>query len=231
MCNPRNKQYYEPDSYRIDSCRLPGSVYRDIKYDGGLFCNLICDDKPTMEEKFPLRTRVERLDPSTNMLLAGTVMDIPFPDDLSLDTAPSYTILFNNDTSMSIPLLEMADIIPKTTVDIATSDSQDSLLPPFLRLNSKITYEHDKTYHKGYLQDGMYWFAFKSHVSKRKEDWGINLPNLPTTWVDMCIKARLCIPAGISRIPWNPQEPGFQKKRSYIRSFFVGTSRKSWTDC
>jgi hypothetical protein len=109
--NPRNEQYYKPDSYRINSYRLPGSVYSDIKHGGGLFCTLICDDNPTMEEKYPLRTQVERLDPSTNMLLVGTVMDIPFPDDLSLDTAPSYTILFDNGTSTSIPLLEMADII------------------------------------------------------------------------------------------------------------------------
>jgi hypothetical protein len=126
-----------------------GSVYRNIKYDGSLFCNLICDDNPTMDEKYPPGTRVERLEPSTNMLLAGTVMDIPFPDDLSLDTAPSYTIQFNNGTSMSIPLSEMADIIPKPPVDIATSNSQDSLLPPFLCLNSKITYENNRTYRKG----------------------------------------------------------------------------------
>ncbi len=49
--NPRNKQYYEPDSYHIDSYWLLGSVYCNIKYDGGLFCNLIRDDNPTMEEK------------------------------------------------------------------------------------------------------------------------------------------------------------------------------------
>jgi hypothetical protein len=172
--NPCNKQYYKPDSYPINSYQLLGFVYRNIKYDGGLFCNLICDDNPTMEDKYPPGTRVERLDPSTNMLLAGTVMDIPFPDDLSLDTAPSYTILFNNSTSTSIPLSEMANIIPKPLVDIATSDSQDSLLPPFLCLNSKITYAHNGTYHKGYLglQDGVCLFVFKSHVNKLKEDWG-----------------------------------------------------------
>jgi hypothetical protein len=85
----------------------------------------------------------------------------PFPGDLSLDTALFYTILFNNGISMSIPLLEIADIIPKPPVDIATSNSQDSLLPPFLGLNSKITYEHNRTYHNGYLglQDGVYWFV------------------------------------------------------------------------
>jgi hypothetical protein len=54
----------------------------------------------------------------------------------------SYTILFDNGTSASIPLSEMPTIIPKPPVDIDSSDSQDSLLPPFLWLNSKITYEH-----------------------------------------------------------------------------------------
>jgi hypothetical protein len=48
--NPHNKQYYRPDSYRNDSYWLPGSVYCDINYDGGLFCTLISDDNPTMEE-------------------------------------------------------------------------------------------------------------------------------------------------------------------------------------
>ncbi len=98
-----------------------------------------------------------------------------------------------------IPLLEMADIIPKPPVDIATSDSQYSLIPPFLCLNSKITCTHDGMYHKGYLslQDGVYWFVFKSHVNRCKEDWGINLPNLPTTWVDMCVEG-LLIPGHVS---------------------------------
>ncbi len=93
----------------------------------------------------------------------------------------------------------MADIIPKPPVDIAPSDSQDSLLPQFLWLSSKITYKHNGTYHKGYLglQDGVYCFVFKSHVNKHKEDWGINPPNLPTTWVDMCIKG-LLIPGHVS---------------------------------
>jgi hypothetical protein len=99
LYNPCNKQYYDPDSYHIDSYRRPGSVYCDIKYSGGLFCNFICYDNPTMEEKYPPGTQVERLDPSTNVPLAGIVMDIPFPDDLSLDTVPSYIILFDNGTS------------------------------------------------------------------------------------------------------------------------------------
>ncbi len=51
--NPRNKQYYEPDSYCIYPYRLPSLVDQDIKYDGGLVCTLFRDDNPTMEEKYP----------------------------------------------------------------------------------------------------------------------------------------------------------------------------------
>ena len=184
--NPRTKQYYEPDSYRIDSYRLPALVYPAIRYDGGLFCSLHRDDNPSFEEKYPPGTHVERVDPSTNQLLAGTVMDIPFPTDVSDPNADIfYTVLFDNGTSASVPLSDMSSLVPAPPVDIATDNSQDSLLPPFLRLNSKITYEHDGRYHKGYLgkHDGIFRFVFKSHVNKRKEDWGVDLPHLPVTWV------------------------------------------------
>jgi len=149
--NPRTKRYYEPDSYRLDPYRLPSLVYPSLKYDGGLFCSLLRDENVPMEEPFPPGTRVERLDPSTNMLLAGTVMDIP----LSLDSSgsPSYQILFDNGTSASIPLSEMASSIPAAPRPslVPTDSSQDgltTLLPPFLSVNSRITYEHDGAYHK-----------------------------------------------------------------------------------
>jgi hypothetical protein len=45
--NQRNKHFYDPDSYRIDPDRLPTSVYPNIKYNGGLFCYLLCDKNPT----------------------------------------------------------------------------------------------------------------------------------------------------------------------------------------
>jgi hypothetical protein len=58
--NPRIWQYYEPDSYPINPYHLPASVYADIKYNGGLFCHLLQDNNPHMEEKYPPGTRVER---------------------------------------------------------------------------------------------------------------------------------------------------------------------------
>jgi hypothetical protein len=103
--NPHNKQYYEPDSYRIDSYHLPTSVYPDVKYDGGLFCYLLCNDNLLMEEKYPPGNRVERIDPSTNILVAGTVMDIPISQTTTESSAESsYAILLDNGTTSSVPL-------------------------------------------------------------------------------------------------------------------------------
>ncbi len=106
--NPRNKQYYEPDSYPIDSNHLPRSIYPDLKYDGGLFCSFYRDENPPIKELYPPGTRVERIDPTSHMLLAGTVMDILIsnasPTADSSTSSPWYTILFDNGTSASIPL-------------------------------------------------------------------------------------------------------------------------------
>ncbi len=150
-----------------------------------------------VEELYPPGMRVEQLDPATNMLLVGMVMDIP------LSTAPLgstlYHILFNNGTSASIPFAEMESLIPAPPLPSSTptdspSDGSSSLLPPFLSVNSRITYEHDGAYHKGFLTRkpcGMYQLSFKTHVKKKSEDWGINLPNLPFNWADMCTEGIL----------------------------------------
>ena len=78
--NPRTK-YYKPDSYRLDPYRLPSSVYPSLTYNGGLFYSLYRDANPLMEETYPPGTRVECIDPSSQMLLAGTVIDIPLHSD------------------------------------------------------------------------------------------------------------------------------------------------------
>jgi hypothetical protein len=98
--NPWNKQYYKPDSYHLDTYHLPSLVYLDVKNDGGLFCFLLRDNNPPMEEKYLPSTHVEQVDPFTNMLMAGTVMDIPFSSDVSDSSHnASYTILFEYSTT------------------------------------------------------------------------------------------------------------------------------------
>ncbi len=192
--NPQNKQYYELDSYQLDSYQLPSLVYPDVKYDDGLFCYLLQDDNPLMEEKYSPGTWVERLDPSTNILVAGTVMDTPFSRDV-MDSSytATHTILFDNGKMSSVPLLEIASIIPSPPVWDTVGNNTHALLPPFLQPNLKITYKHESQYHKGFLTicDGIYCFMYKSHKDKCKEDWSITLLNLPQTWLDLCVEGVL----------------------------------------
>ncbi len=112
--NPRTKKYYKPDSYRLDPYQLPSLVYPSLTYNGGLFCLLYRDDNPLMEEKYPPGACVERIEPTTNMLLAGTVMDIPLHSNPY--GSAGYLILFNNGTSASFPLADMASLIPSPPI-------------------------------------------------------------------------------------------------------------------
>jgi hypothetical protein len=182
------KKYYKPDTYCLDPYQLPSLVYPS---HGGLFLLLYRDDNPLIEKKYPPGTLIKRIDPTTNMLLAGTVMDIPLhsdPDGLAM-----YLILFDNGTSASFSLADMASLIPHPPISgdgisIPSSDNDSLVLPPFLQIGSRITYEHKGTYHKGFLacnKCGTYFFSFKTHINKKSEDWGVNIPNLPFTWADL----------------------------------------------
>jgi hypothetical protein len=191
------KQYYEPNSYCLDPYRLSSLVYPSLNYDSGLFCSLFWDENVPVEELYPPGMRIKQLDPATNMLFAGTVMDIP------MLMAPSgsalYHVLFNNGTLASILFAEMESLIPAPPLPSSSptdslADSSSSLLPPFLSVNSRITYEHNGTYHKGFLTQkpcGMYQFSFKTHVKKKSENWGVDLPNIPFNWVDLCTEGIL----------------------------------------
>jgi hypothetical protein len=144
------------------------------------------------------------------MLILGTVMDIPFPIKVSGSSEDStdlpYTILFDDGTTASIPLSQMAGLIPPPPITPSAADGDDSLLPPFLRLNSRITFKHKGQYHKGYLNqtNGVYQFSYKSQVNKRNKDWGVSLPNLPSTWIDICVEGTL-IPGHVSHsFLWSP---------------------------
>jgi hypothetical protein len=121
----------------------------------------------------------------------------------------------------SIPLEQMAGIIPPPPINVDDSVSAASLLPPFLRLNSKITFEHEGQYHKDFLGqcNGIYCFIFKSHVNKRKEDWSVPVPNLPTSWMDLCVEGVL-LPGHISHTflcsPSSPQRLTFDPVASFV---------------
>jgi len=116
-------------------------------------------------------------------------MDIP----IDPTSSSQYIILFDDGTTKSISARDMPSFIPKPRTGESVSDSS-LLLPPFLRLNSKITFDHEGQYHKGYLTklpEGIYCFSYKSHVNKKHPDWSVPLPNLPTTWHELCAEGIL----------------------------------------
>ncbi len=182
--NPRNQRYYEPDSYKIDAYRLPSSVYPTIIYDGGLFVSLHRGDVPAISEPYPPGTRVEEPSSSNDSISrSGTVVDIPMDPNLT----PQYLVQFDDGTTKSFPASKMASLIPPPR---PSSSDSSHLLPPFLRLNSKVTFEHEGRYHKGFLSktpDGPYCFIYKSHINKKHPDWSVPLPNLTTNWQDLCM--------------------------------------------
>ncbi len=132
--------------------------------------------------------------------------------------------------TVSIPLSQMASLIPPPLITPTTTDGGNSLLPPFLRLNSWITFKHEGQYHKGYLDqlNGIYQFSYKSHVNKWQEDWGVPLPNLPSTWVNLCVEGIL-IPGHVSHsFLWSPS---FSTPTTFNPvASFVSAVRHHW-DC
>ncbi len=60
---------------------------------------------------------------------------------------------------------------------------------------------------------------YKSRINKRKEDWSVPLPNLPTTWVDLCVEGVL-LPSHISHTflhsPVSPQQSTFDPVASFV---------------
>jgi hypothetical protein len=61
-------------------------------------------------------------------------------------------------------------------------------------------------------------FCFKSHTNKRNEEWGVNLPNLPTTWVDLCVEGIL-VPGHVSHSFLRPTDSTNQSTFDPVASF------------
>jgi hypothetical protein len=53
---------------------------------------------------------------------------------------------------------------------------------------------------------GVYRFSFKTHVKKKSEDWGVDLPNLPFNWADLCTKGVL-VPGHVAHSFLHPSSP------------------------
>ena len=62
---------------------------------------------------------------------------------------------------------DMSSLVPKPPETGALYES--TMRKPFVSIKSKIAYEYDDQYHKGYLTklDDVYRFIFKTHVNKK----------------------------------------------------------------
>ena len=54
-------------------------------------------------------------------------------------------------------------------------------------MKKKVTFEHEGQCLKGYLskRDGVCCFAYKHHPNARQEEWGVSLPDLPSTLTEL----------------------------------------------
>jgi hypothetical protein len=82
-------------------------------------------------------------------------------------SSPHYLIMWEDGTARSVLAANMPSLIPKLAV---TPSDSTHLLLPFLQPGSKITYEWDGQYNKGFLNqspNGVYPFSYKSHINKK----------------------------------------------------------------
>ena len=189
--NPTNKKYYTPGDYKLDSSRLPHSVFPEIQYDGGLFCTLLRDQNRLPEPYAPgLRVRKVKEDGSE---CKGTVTLIPIETDISMRAGSSYLIDFDDGTREEVMFKHMHKYLPPAAI-ADPSPSYTTSLPPFLQDGSKVSMEHDGNYLKGYLikqENGIMRFVHKRHPNSKREMFGKDLPTILSDWSDWCVSGYL----------------------------------------
>jgi hypothetical protein len=148
--NPLTKQYYEPDTYKLDPSRLPSSVWpSQITYDGGMFADLYRDCNPNVPEPVPPGTRVLVCLHDTSTPSEGTITNIPLKTETGATDAESYMVLLDEGTSVLANLTELRHIAESSYPP--SPEAASITIPSFLGPNSKIILARDGLYHKGFL--------------------------------------------------------------------------------
>ena len=196
--NPRNKQFHEPETHRLDPYRIPSSMYSNIKYDGGSFCSLVKDGALSQDKAYPPGTHMIQEDPTTWTLHSGTVMAILLDSSQPVEQQ-LYLIEFDNFTTIFTPIADMPRYTPKPPVSLSPATKNNPLLPDFLQLKKKITYEHDRQYYQGHIgqHEGICQCVYKRHSNCKDKECPPSLI-LPTTGVASASKES-CSP--ITRCP------------------------------
>ncbi len=129
--NPTTKQYYEPDTYKLDPSRLPSTAFpKEISYDGGIFAELYRDSNPNIPEPFPPGTSVLVCLHGGSRASEATITNIPLKSDNGSADGKIYMVLFDDGSVSPAHLSELRSITSRP--DTNTSDSSHSSLPAFM---------------------------------------------------------------------------------------------------
>ncbi|KAL7425595.1 LOW QUALITY PROTEIN: hypothetical protein ACHAXH_000396, partial [Discostella pseudostelligera] len=224
--NPTTKQYYEPDTYKLDPSRFPSSVWpQSIQYDSGIFADLYRDANPHVPEPFPPGTRVMVCLHGSAHPSEGTITNIPLKSDSGANESESYMVLLDDGTVTPSLLAELRMVSPTSSPAPLDDASSPSPLPSFLAANSKIILAKDGLFHKGYLlhlHNGRYRFSVRKAIRSKREEWGVDLPSFPSEWPVMCMENRLIpswiVPAGIVPPSLDPAFMGGPSASSILRT-------------
>ena len=196
--NPTTKQYYEPDTYKLDPSRLPSTAFpKTIVYDGGIFADLYRDNNPNVPEPFPPGTRVLVCLHGSTAASEGTISSIPLKGETGSTDAETYMVLFDDGSLAPAHLSELRSVTQDP--QSATSDTSSSSLPAFLASGTKVILAKDGIFHKGYLihtVNGTSRFSVRNRLSSKREQWGVDLPSFASEWPILCAENRL-IPSWI----------------------------------
>ncbi len=200
--NPITKNYYEPDTYKLDPSRLPSTTWPTIiTYDGGLFADLYRDANPNIPEPFPPGTRVLICHHGASTPLEGTIINIPLKSEAGGNDHVSYMVLLTDGTTTLAHLSELRLL----STDSLSTDSVPSSVPTFLGPNSKVILSRQGIFHKGFLlhlPDGRFRFSVRHRLSSKREEWGVDLINFASEWPTLCQENRLIpswiVPTGVT---------------------------------
>jgi transposase InsO family protein len=193
--NPRTRQYYEPDSYKLDPSRLPSTVWpSDITYDGGIFADLYRDSNPNVPEHFPPGTRVQVVLPNSSSPTLGTISTIPLKTTTGAVDDGTYMVLLDEGKLIPVASTQLNLFDDNAPVSSDLSPSADTAIPSFLCNGSKVTLAKGGHYHKGFLlhlPHGGFRFTVRHRLSSKREEWGVDLPSFPAEWPILCSENRL----------------------------------------
>ena len=146
--NPITKNYYEPDTYKLDPSRLPSTTWPNtITYDGGIFADLYRDANPNIPEPFPPGTRVLICLHGASTPSEGTVTNIPLKSEAGGNDPESYMVLLADGTTTLAHLSELRSL----GTDSISHESVPLSVPTFLGPNSKVILSHKASSTKAFF--------------------------------------------------------------------------------